>query len=173
MSTLRPHRGYTLLEMIVSVGIFSVVMLIATAAYLTLIHLDRQSRATTDVMSNLSFAIDSMSRAIRTGSNYCVSGCTSSSFSFVDSEGRTITYAYQGGTITQQVDGGAAVGIIDSRITVPSNGLRFYRWGTAAGAADGQPRVTFVIKGSVIPEPGAAPVTFVVESGATQRLIDL
>lgn len=173
MSTLRTHRGYTLLEMIVSVGIFSVVMLVATAAYLTLIHLDRQSRATTDVMSNLSFAVDSMSRAIRTGSDYCVAGCTSSRFSFIDSEGRRIVYAYTGGTITQQVESGAPAAIVDSRITVPSDGLRFYRWGTAPGAADGQPRITFVIKGSVVPEPGAAPVTFVVQSGATQRLIDL
>lgn len=173
MSTPRAQRGYTLLEMIVSVGIFSVVMLVATAAYLTLIHLDRQSRATTDVMTNLSFVIDSMSRSIRTGSDYCRTGCNASRFSFVDSEGRTIVYARTAGTITQQVDGGAPSPIVDSRITIPSDGLRFYRWGTNPGAADGQPRITFVVKGSVVPEPGADPVTFVVQSGATQRLIDL
>ncbi len=173
MIRTQPIRGYTLLEMIVSVGLFSIVMLVATAAYLTLINMDRQTRATSDLMTNLSFAVDSMSRSIRTGTDYCTAGCFTDSFSFVDSEGRQIVYELEGGVITRKIDGSTALAITDSRITISSpDGLRFYVYGDTAGASDGQPRVTFTIKGS-IQQPANDPIEFVIQSGATQRAIDI
>jgi len=174
MMKTQPMRGYTLLEMIVSVGLFSIVMLIATAAYLTLINMDRQTRATSDLMTNLSFAVDSMSRSIRTGTDYCVAGCFTDSFSFIDSEGRQIIYEYEGGVITRKIDGSTPLAITDPRITIPAtNGLRFYVWGKNSGPADGQPRVTFTIQGTITPDVNLDPVEFVIQSGATQRAIDL
>lgn len=167
-------RGYSLIEMIVSVGIFSLVMLVSTSAYLALIELDRQSRTTSDVMNSLSFAVDSMSRAIRTGTNYCVAGCSTSSFSFQNEEGVTVIYAYTSGTITQKIGTDDPLPIIDPRITIdPTYGLRFYTWGTVDGPADGQPRVTFTLAGSMLPDPRSEPVSFQVQGTATQRLIDL
>lgn len=166
-------RGYSLLEMIVSVGLFSVVMLVATAAYLTLISMDRQTRATSDLMTNMSFAVDSMSRAIRTGTDYCIAGCFQDQFSFVDSENRVITYQLENGAITRKIGGAASQAITDPRITVGEGGLRFYVWGQTLGASDGQPRVTFSVTGSVVAEPGADPIEFVVQGGATQRAIDI
>jgi prepilin-type N-terminal cleavage/methylation domain-containing protein len=167
-------RGYSLIEMIVSVGIFSVVMLVSTSAYLSLISLDRQARATSDVMSNLTFVVDSMSRNIRTGRSYCISGCTSNSFSFVNAEGETVVYAYTNGTITQKIGTANPESLIDPRITIDATyGLRFYTWGTTAGSSDGQPRVTFTVAGSMTPDPRTPAVTFAVQGTATQRLIDL
>lgn len=174
MIKTQPMRGYTLLEMIVSVGLFSVVMLVATAAYLTLISMDRQTRATSDLMTNMSFAVDSMTRSIRTGTDFCTATCAPSKFSFIDSEGRTIIYTLDNGQIMRQIDGATPLAITDPRIKVDAtNGLRFYVWGEAAGAGDGQPRVVFTVKGSITPDSNQEAVEFVVQGGATQRAIDL
>jgi len=62
--------GFTLIEIIVSLALFSVVITIAVGALLVLIASNRQLQNEQSVLSNLSFALDSMTREIRTGSNY-------------------------------------------------------------------------------------------------------
>ncbi len=60
--------------MIVSLGVFSIVITIAVGALLVIISTNRQLQAEQSVMSNLAFAVDSMTREIRTGySYYCES----------------------------------------------------------------------------------------------------
>lgn len=71
--------------MIVSLGVFSVVVTIAVGALLILVASNRQLQTEQSVLSNLGFAIDSMTREIRTGTYYnCLSndlpGMTSSSY---------------------------------------------------------------------------------------------
>ncbi len=181
-------RGYTLLEMIVAVGIFSVVMLAATGAYLTLINLDRQARAMNDVVSNLTFAVDSMSRAVRTGTGYkcdnisgsganCINGSSNSTLGFTDSESpnRSVVYSLSGGQIMASIcspapcAGGSVSALTDPRITVQS--LRFYVRGVGVG--DGiQPQVTFTIAGLLTTGVGKS-VNFSIEGGATQRLLEI
>jgi prepilin-type N-terminal cleavage/methylation domain-containing protein len=62
--------GFTLIEMIVSLALFSVVVTISVGALLVLIASNQQFQNEQSVMTNLSFAMDSMTREIRTGSNY-------------------------------------------------------------------------------------------------------
>lgn len=182
MTNPAPIRGYTLVELIVSIAIFSVVMLIASAAFLTLIQLDRQARATNDVVTNLSYVTDSMARAIRTGTDYrCGStgGATSDCsptpndrLTFTDSEGRRVTYARAGSAVRQCMEG-TCLPLTDPRVKVDT--LAFYVTGTDT-LEDGdtrQPRVIFMLEGSLRPSPESEPVEFTIESGATQRLIDL
>ncbi|MCB9815387.1 type II secretion system protein [Candidatus Nomurabacteria bacterium] len=64
------QQGFTLIEMIVSLAVFSVVVTIAVGALLSLIATNLQLQAEQSVMTNLSFALDSMTREIRTGTNY-------------------------------------------------------------------------------------------------------
>lgn len=73
------QSGFTLIEMIVSLALFSVVVTIAVGALLILIASNRQLQNEQSILSNLSFALDSMTREIRTGTNYyCMSGITDS-----------------------------------------------------------------------------------------------
>jgi len=68
------QSGFTLIEMIVSLGVFSVVVTIAVGALLILVASNRQLQTEQSVLSNLGFAIDSMTREIRTGTYYyCMS----------------------------------------------------------------------------------------------------
>ncbi len=65
--------GFTLIEMIVSLGVFAVVVTTAVGAVLMLIATNQQLQGEQSVMTNLSFALDTMTREIRTGTNiYCV-----------------------------------------------------------------------------------------------------
>lgn len=68
------NQGFTLIEMIVSLGIFSIVVTTAVGAMLILISTNQQLQSEQNVMTNLSFALDTMTREIRTGYNYY---CTS------------------------------------------------------------------------------------------------
>lgn len=176
------QRGYSLLELIVSLGIFSMVMLVVTGAYITLISLDRQARANNQLAASLSFAVESMARSMRTGTQYacnanpsvpnCASGGTS--ISFLDSQNQTITYRLKNDGSIGQCTGSlctdtTAVSLTDSHIDIET--IRFYVRGV--GVSDRtQPSVTFVIAGTMTTEGGET-TSFSIQTGATQRLIEL
>jgi prepilin-type N-terminal cleavage/methylation domain-containing protein len=63
-------NGFTLIELLVSVAIFSIVMTMALGALLSLSVADRKAETLKSGVDNLTFALDSMSRAMRTGQNY-------------------------------------------------------------------------------------------------------
>ncbi|MDE1975434.1 MAG: type II secretion system protein [Patescibacteria group bacterium] len=79
--TLYPSskRGFTLVEMIVSLMIFSIVAVVALAAMVKIIDANRKAQTIQDAVTNISYALDSMSRELRTGSNYyCIADATAS-----------------------------------------------------------------------------------------------
>jgi prepilin-type N-terminal cleavage/methylation domain-containing protein len=177
--TYRPttSRGYTLIELIVSIGVFAIVMTLATGAYLITIAVNQEAQATSTGIDNLSFALDDMSRTIRTDTNYSCNGggdCSyqnggGSSMSVKDSSGVTHTYALANGAITK--DGAA---LTDATVDITS--LKFYVTGTkSAGPSDDylQPQVLMIISGSVLSRPGNPPSSFTIETSATMRGIDL
>ena len=76
----KKKQGFTLIEIIVSLALFSVVITIAVGALLVLISSNRQLQNEQSVLSNLSFALDSMTREMRTGSSYfCAAGSSQNS----------------------------------------------------------------------------------------------
>jgi prepilin-type N-terminal cleavage/methylation domain-containing protein len=64
------QAGFTLIEMIVSLGVFSVVVTTAVGAILVLVNTNLQLQSEQSVMTNLSFALDTMTREMRTGFKY-------------------------------------------------------------------------------------------------------
>lgn len=185
---LRPSRssstGYTLIELIVATGLFSLIMLLASGAYLMMIGLQRQAQGIATGIDNLSFAIETMARDIRTGSAYscgislglgdcAVSG--GSSFTFTPSGGGAgtgVTY----GLATQPAPNGAIHGITKdgAMLTDPSvdiTSLTFYVSGTSK-SDNAQPHVTITISGKVFYGQGKSE-TFHIETGATMRGSDL
>lgn len=69
-SKQKNSSGFTLIEMIVSLGVFSMVVTTAVGAMLVLIATNQRLQAEQSVMTNLAFALDTMTREIRTGYNY-------------------------------------------------------------------------------------------------------
>jgi prepilin-type N-terminal cleavage/methylation domain-containing protein len=70
MNKFFAQRAFTLIELMVSVAIFTVIMVIALGALLSVSNADRKAETIKTVMNNLNFAVEEMSRSIRTGYYY-------------------------------------------------------------------------------------------------------
>ncbi len=66
----RQNRGFTLIELVVAFGLFSIVMFIAAGALLSLVNLNKKAQAQQSAINNINFALENMARSIRTGSAY-------------------------------------------------------------------------------------------------------
>lgn len=67
------NRGFTLIEIIVALMIFSVVSVVALAALIRIVDANKKAQTIQDAVVNMSFTIESMTRELRTGSAYyCV-----------------------------------------------------------------------------------------------------
>lgn len=74
---LKPNLGFTLLEMLVSISVFLVVMLVASSSLLSIIDANQKAQSLKSAINNLNFALESMEKNIRVGTNYSASGCSS------------------------------------------------------------------------------------------------
>jgi prepilin-type N-terminal cleavage/methylation domain-containing protein len=68
------HSGFTLIEMIVSLGVFGIIVTTAIGALLVLVSSNQKLQGEQSVMTNLAFALDGMTREIRTGYFYFCDG---------------------------------------------------------------------------------------------------
>ncbi|MEK7606343.1 MAG: type II secretion system protein [Patescibacteria group bacterium] len=170
-------RGFTLVEMIVSVFIFSIVMLIATGALVSIVEANRKAQSVKSVMNNLNFALDSMTRAIRVGTAYdCgVSSCDpdqgTEEFNFLSTDGEEIHYRFNKTdmSLERSTDGG----INYLALTAPEvdiEVLKFYVRGERSTDNE-QPRVLLVFQGFAGPE-GKTRTVFSLQTLITQRLLD-
>lgn len=70
-------RGFTLVEMLVAVSIFAIVMVVSVGTLIVVMTAGNAAQVSQSITSNLSFALDSMSRNIRTGYEYYCTSATS------------------------------------------------------------------------------------------------
>ena len=189
---MRSSRGFTLIEMIVAVALFSIVMLVSVGALLSLVAANRKAQALQSVMNNLNIALDGMVRSIRMGSDYDGSqGCSGNGTPYPQdcTEGTTIlsiksfngdTWIYSYDPETKRIyraeAGGPAGGYPLTAPVVTIDSLSFYVVGTARGLADAdrvQPKVVIVVRGSAGVESTKTRTSFAIQATAVQRLLDL
>jgi len=164
------RRGYTLIELIIAIGLFALVMTLVSGAYIVMIGLTERAQGSATGINNLSFALETMTRNIRTGTNYNCGGsgdCQNGldSFFFVNSKGIGMNYSLSNGVIMQD-----SVPLTDPSVTISS--LKFFVSGTTAGD-NYQPHITIVVSGTVSSGGGGKTESFTVETGATMRTPDL
>lgn len=135
------NKGFTLLEMIVAIGIFSLVVIIALGSLLNISNIQQKAEAFRIINNNLNFALDLMSREIQMGFNYDVTG-SSINFDFGVGEPVKITYSLSDDQIQRSKEGDPYTYVItDSRIKIEN--LKFILRET------NQPMVIITIDGSV------------------------
>ena len=149
--------GFTLVEIIVAVGIFSLVMVTTTSSLLTVIHANSKSQTLKSVIDNLNVAVENISRSVRIGTEYeCTNAGTScaggdTSFSFVTQDNLPTTYYFgdqqnsRGETVGAlfRVQEGLTVALTAPEVDIADDS-RFYLVGNGE---DVQPRLMIVVKG--------------------------
>lgn len=63
-------KGFTLIEALVSLGLFSIVVVAASGIILSVINSNKKNQAISSVVNNLNYSIESMVRDIKTGYRY-------------------------------------------------------------------------------------------------------
>src|SRR5882724_1493309 len=74
-------KGFTLVEIMVATSIFMLIMIVALGALITSSDTAKKAQALRTSMDNVSFAMESMTRSLRMGSNYTCVGSISSPIS--------------------------------------------------------------------------------------------
>lgn len=144
MATVNIKTGFTLLEMLIALSIFSVVMILGAGALVMLQSAQSHAVNLQNVHDNIRFTLETMSREIRTSDSYCygascvrggrgVSACSwlgsgCEVFSFRQSlTSETINYRLRQGRVERQINGGGYIPITDPDRTVTD--LTFYTTG--------------------------------------------
>lgn len=187
-------RGFTLVELLVSVAIFATVMVLSLGALLAMAESNRRVETMKSVINTLNFALDSMSRSIRTGYGYeCnqspipFSGATtpadcasspSTRFAFMDSDNVSVAYCLgtvsplacntSGTAILRSKSGGTLAPITSREVVIQT--LAFYVIGAPTGDSM-QPKVTMLISGYV-DVSATQRSTFNLQTSVTQRIYD-
>lgn len=183
MQHFKHTKGFTLIEILVSLSLFLVVMTISMGSVLSVFDANRKSESLKIVMDNLNFTLESMSREIRFGKNYHCGGGTlttplncpnggGTQVSFLASDGATqIVYRLTGTKIEKSIDGGANfVAVTAPEVTVQS--LTFYVVGADAVPVNYlQPKVLIEIKGQAGLKSNTQ-TTFNLQTLVSQRVLD-
>lgn len=147
---LKFENGFTLIELMVALGVFMVVMTITLSAFLNIIDIQKKTEAFRKVNDNLNFAMEAMMREIREGTKYCPSGCASGSFSFTNKDADLIKYELDtggNGGYIKRTKGVDVVRMTSDGIKITSLSFSTKGEATYASGDRQQPMVTISISG--------------------------
>lgn len=186
-------KGFTLVEMLVASAIFTVFMVVAVGALMSIISANDRAQAIKTVIDNVTFAVDDMARNIRSGTNYEGSNdygntwsCTTAGCSEIQSiSGATTTYYkfVQSSSLSTGQQGNiqecifpnpgdcSNTSIYWQSLTAPTStvsisNMTFYVFGDGTNQ---QPRVLITVTG-FIPNKNGASTEFDIQTTASQRL---
>lgn len=201
MLQLRQCYGFTLVEMLVSLALFTTIATMSVGTLLVLINGNTKVVGEQVTVTSLSFALDSMTREIRTGSEYycgtvaavtggsvtgsstAVSGCGlngAAGLSFREA-GESITggasnsriaYYFQNERLWRKVGTQPAQEILTNDVRIIDG--RFFVIGVdplSAGTNITQPSVTIIVDAQA--STTDATKTFTLQTTVTQRALDL
>lgn len=179
--------GFTLIEVIVAIGIFSLVMTVAIGAVLSIVGANRKAQSIHNVINSFNLAIETMVRDMRTGYDYRCDGLASDcsnkeSFTFTSTQlgDKDVTYTFEHdepgsyGYITKEVQGESGAPRLTSPDVVIKN-LSFNLVGvekmTSPSQDYFQPKVLVIIQGEA--RIGGEVSKFNIQTLVTQRRIDI
>src|SRR3989344_861635 len=172
--------GFTLVEIIVALGIFVTTVTIAIGSLVGLYSANNKSQALSSVINDLNYSIENMTRTIRFATVFhcCSSGtltspqsCNNGDTFFAVSTSSTPTiYRLQNNKLEQSTNSGASYDpITSSEVTIQY--ARFYVFNTTKGDSN-QPYAILVLKGFAGDKPGEQSV-FDIQTKISQRELDI
>lgn len=181
------NKGFTLVELMVSMAIFMMIMLAAMGSLFVSLNAIRNIRAEQTAIDSVNYAVESMSRSIRLGTKYysCDSSCIdiTSTTSVKDSTGGEdeISFIPQnfediGSRITYRKNeknetlerciGNDCASIVSPEVKIKT--LRFDVKGAQDLSLDYHPRV-YILVGGEVTIKGSETTTFAIQTIAAQR----
>jgi type II secretory pathway pseudopilin PulG len=173
-------RGFGIIEILVSVAIFTVVATMGIAAVLALIDAGEKAQSYNAVMQNLNVGLETMARTIRTGQKYvCVTtvdgACTTIQFTPATSD---LPMEYIWDSTNKQIvvkdSNGVQTAVTSNEVTIDSLEFRIHKVGaTELGASgNGQNQVVMFV-GGYVQTRSKNKVRFNLQTTMTQRIIDI
>lgn len=192
------EKGFSLVEMLVAVGIFMSIMTIAITALVSIIGANKKAQAIKGTIDSVTFAVEDISRGMVLGTNYkcsldkggtfqgdCPGGGNAVSYLSGDGSGDTVTYIFNGvssdpnasGIIIKKTSnpatGETRVDLISQDSGINISNMKFYVLGVdnegAVQQSDRtQPRVILTISG-IVSVKGSNDTEFDLQTSFSQR----
>jgi prepilin-type N-terminal cleavage/methylation domain-containing protein len=121
------QKGYSLIELLVAISIFSVIILITTQAIVLSLRSSRKGESLITVRENIDYAFGIMERHIRSAES--IESCSSVQINYTDRWGEAASFSCLGGINGYIASGSAALRItsdeVDINCNVPIFGCNF------------------------------------------------
>jgi prepilin-type N-terminal cleavage/methylation domain-containing protein len=191
MKKIMNLKGFTLVELLVAIGIFSILMAVGVGGFVHALHTQREVAALIATQSNASIALEQMAREIRTGYLFCNDPnnngnpnptCSSACFvngsvwtcngllDFYNANTQNVDYTLGAGALDRSQGGGVAIPITGDNVDVTY--LTFTLFGNTEGD-HWPPRITIAM--GVAPnstDPALASDVLNLETTVSAREID-
>ena len=163
----RKQSGFTLVEMLVAVGVFSFVMVIAIGSLVSIIDANRKARTQQIVLNNLNAAIEAMSRDIREGTEWQIQNANT--FRHISLAGDEVVYTISGDNrlIRSNDGGGTWLALTAANVTVHSLAFQLIEHDPSNPAS--QPKVQITVQGQAGGQDRTAS-NFNIQTIVSQRL---
>ncbi len=144
--------GYSFVELVLAVALAAGI-LISLSAYLNIVDIEKKSESMRSVNDNLSFAMETISKEIRMGTNFTVSnlvanpwswGTCGTTLSFINSAGIPVTYRLNSNRIEKATSTNPYLAVTGADLQI----TKLLFWVDGVGADGVQPRVSVLINGS-------------------------
>ncbi len=112
----RKKFGFTLPEVLISVGLFSIIIAITSSVFLISLRSQRHIIAAINANDNLSFALEVMARDIRTGTNFF--STSEEEINFLNYRNRGVIYRLNNETIEKSVGGGPFEALTSNNVRI-------------------------------------------------------
>lgn len=165
--------GFTLIEVMVSVSIFVIVVMISMGAIFSIVDATKKAQSLKSVMNNLNFALETMTRTIKTGQiDPNPLNTNSTRIQVVDQSGYTVVYRWLGAGNPIERCRYISFGTCDFLpITAPEvqiQNLKFIPVGVVSGDPR-QPMIVMILQGKAQLSPTISSI-FNIQTTITQRL---
>lgn len=97
-------KGFTMPEVLISIGLFTIIMAVTSAAFLTGLRSQRQTIAILNANDNLAYALEMIARDIRMGTSFFAP--LEDQLSFLNYRDEAVVYRLNNKTIERSVAGG-------------------------------------------------------------------
>lgn len=109
---IRPDRGMSLIELIVVLGVFTLLLTVAAQSFFASLRGSNKSQVTTKVKQNADYVLSVMERSLHFATG---ASCAGNEVSFTDSDGKSSSFSCANNTVT--LDGGSLVSTDDVQVS--------------------------------------------------------